>query len=187
MNEDIYNTIFENLLQLLRQGMDDLDIKFLTHWWHLSALLGSRGQVIVEMLSDESLDLFQRVKLSNLQLGIVHRGFEDVVTLWRVQRLASFLLVGDEAKLGKLCLQSEYRNVYHLLGRKLEKEIKDEKTFILYAYFRVLTAQKQVKLQSLTRSYISRTYGFHNRTEFARHLQISIERFLEKKNYCRPK
>ena len=33
MNEDIYDTIFENLLQLLRQGMDDLNIKFLARWW----------------------------------------------------------------------------------------------------------------------------------------------------------
>ena len=183
MNEDIYDTIFENLLRLLRQGMDDLNIKFLARWWHLSTSLGSRGQVIAEMLAEESLDLFQKVKLSNLQLGIVHRGFEDVVTLWRLQRLASLLLEGNEAKLRKLCLQSEYRNVYHLLGRKLEKEIKDEKTFILYAYFRVLTVSRDsVDLQAMTRRYVSRSSGFQHRTEIARHLRISIEHKLRKQD-----
>lgn len=185
MNDDVYDKIFNVLLQLIRQGIANLDVKFLTRWWHLSALLGSRGQVIAGLLSDESLGLFERIKLSSLRLGITHRGFEDTIMIYKLERLASLLVEGNEAKLTSLCSRSEYKSVYHLL--KLEKKIEDERTFILYAYFRMLTSDGQIDLQAMARSYVSRTSGFHHRTELARHLQISVERFLERRVCCRPK
>lgn len=159
--QDVQGVIFEKWVRLLHKDIHKLNIRGIMEDWEKSQSLGVRGQVLRAVILEETPDMMQRLaEKYEYLLNVAGDGYEGLVRLWRLRKLAKAMLRKKEEKLRKLLRQAEYRDIYWLLGPDFALQIQSRKAYILYLYFYVLTSPRyNVDVNKLAFRFVNRRHS----------------------------
>lgn len=178
--EDAQDLTFEKWVLLLHKDIANLNIRGVIGYWQQSQLLGARGVVLRQVILESVPEMKRKLsKGYEYLLDVSGSGYEGLVRLWRLRKLAKATLKNKEKKLRKLLRQPEYRDIYWLLGPLFISQIEKDEAYVLYLYFYTLTSPAyNVELNNFKRRFVSK--GMNNRIISAQHNQKLIDEAKKK-------